>query len=141
MALGVSPAKFEFVLPKNQTETRQIFIQNLDNSAGKFKIEPANFKKFIEISNSETIILAQEIKPVEITINGKKSFQTELLITQTEPYEANLKVMAGIKIPVLVEVKDTANNSSLPLAFFLALLTVAIFYVLNKSGSQQTAKT
>lgn len=129
-AVGVSPDRLELTLPKNETATTKIFLQNLGAKEIKVRIlvaDPAA-QPFVTILPADTLLPPQEIIPVEIKVRADKPIKTALEILPELTDTSGLQIASGIKIPLKVQIQKDAspNYFKFVIASLTALLTVLL---------------
>lgn len=131
MAIGVSPERLELSLKRNEPGKQSLFIQNLGERDQRVEIRAAGFEKLIEINPDEANLPPQKIVPVEIKIQGKKDFETELEI-QTLTEGNDLAIQSGIKIPLKVEVENSLNYYYLIFGIFVVTAAIIVLSRLKR---------
>ena len=136
MALGVTPGRLDFNLSPGTTCVETMVVFNQDIDAAEFEVYPeGGIGRWFTIKPDRFTLQGLEQKTVEIRVSPPLTAATQdyelLLCVVSRPQDSDLRIGAGVKIPVRVQVIRGLPGDIRWWTggiFFLALITTILLF-------------
>lgn len=139
-SIGISPDHLDFTTDHSGVGSQKIFLQNLNETPITVRLDILDEKNrpYIKFSEQQLILHANAIEVVNIQVSKKKSFKSEVSITDITKSTEKLDITTGIKIPITVNYKNQNDHLGLLIGLLVLFSATGMTYLVARRKQQKT---